>query len=82
MPGRELTGKMSAGFAAGERMGMRMGMVLAHSLPPAPVSLRVSLAFPSSSEAQLKGHVHPTAQAGTETPRCFYGVLLLHWSLR
>lgn len=44
MPGRELTGEISAGFGAGEGMGM--GMVLAHSLPPAPISLRVTLAFP------------------------------------
>ena len=34
----------------------------------------------SPREAQLEEHVHPTAQAGTETPRCFYGVLLLRWS--
>lgn len=80
MPGRELTGEMSAGFAAAEGMGT--GMVLAHSLPPSPISLRVSLASPAPPpEAQLEGHVHPTAQAGTEIPRCFYGVLLLHWSL-
>lgn len=42
MPGRERTGEMSAGFGAGEGMGM----VPAHSLPPAPISLRVTLAFP------------------------------------
>lgn len=46
MPGRDLPGGMAAGFAAGETMRMRTGMVLAHSLPPAPFSFRVSLASP------------------------------------
>lgn len=38
MPGRDPTEEVSAGLAAGE------GMVMAHSLPPAPISLCVSLA--------------------------------------
>lgn len=77
MPARELTGEMSAGFAAGEGTGTGMGQGWCSlSLPSASLSLCVSLAScvpspPLPPGAQLKGYVHPTAQAGTEISGCF-----------
>lgn len=68
----QLQGEITGEMAAGE--GTMVGMVLGHSLPPAPSSLRVSLASPVRPKKHiLKGMLTPQHRLVQKYPSAFVG---------